>query len=47
VTTLRLFRQKNIEIDTEVCDAAYRVIAVHPKWDFIFLVGEEKNTAFI
>ena len=29
VTTLELFG-KNIEIGTEVCDAAYRVIAVHP-----------------
>ena len=29
VTTLELFGNKNIEIGTEVCDAAYRVIAVH------------------
>ena len=29
VTTLELFGKKNIEIGTEVCDVAYRVIAVH------------------
>ena len=43
VTTLELFRKKNIEIGTEVCDAAYRVIAVHPEWNLIFLVGENKS----
>ena len=31
VTTLVLFGKKNIEIGTEVCDANYRVIAVHPE----------------
>ena len=31
VTTLVLFGKKNIEIGTEVCDAAYIVIAVHPE----------------
>jgi hypothetical protein len=30
VTMLELFGKKNIEICIEVCDAAYRVIAVHP-----------------
>jgi hypothetical protein len=30
-TTLELFGKKNIEIGTEVCDVAYRVIAVHPE----------------
>ena len=29
MTTLELFGKKNIEIGTEACDAAYRVIAVH------------------
>jgi hypothetical protein len=43
VTTLKLFGKKNIEIGTEVCDTAYRVIAVHPKWNLIFLVGEDKS----
>ena len=31
VTTLELFEQNNIEIGSEVCDAAYRVIVVHPE----------------
>jgi hypothetical protein len=39
VTTLELFGKKNIEIGTEVCDAVYRVIAVHSEWNLIFLVG--------
>jgi hypothetical protein len=43
VTTLELFGKKNIEISTEVCDAAYRVIAVHLEWNLIFLVGEDKT----
>jgi hypothetical protein len=33
VTTLELFGKKNIEIGTEIYDAAYRVIAVHPEWN--------------
>jgi hypothetical protein len=40
VTILELFGKKNIEIGTEVCDAAYRVIAVHPECNLIFLIGE-------
>jgi hypothetical protein len=43
VTTLELFGKKNIETGTEVCDTAYRVIAVYPKWNLIFLVGEDKS----
>jgi hypothetical protein len=43
VTTLELFGQKNIEIGTEVCDAAYKVIVVHREWNLIFLVGEDKT----
>jgi hypothetical protein len=43
VTTLELYGKKNIEIGTEVCDVAYRVIAVHPEWNLIFLVGEDKS----
>ena len=43
VTTLELFGKKNIEIGTEVCDAAYRVIVIHPKWNLVFLVGEDKS----
>jgi hypothetical protein len=40
---LELFGKKNIEIGNEVCDAAYRVIAVHLEWNLIFLVGEDKT----
>jgi hypothetical protein len=40
---LELFGKKNIEIGTEVCDAAYRVIAVYPEWNLIFLIGEDKS----
>ncbi|XP_066324137.1 uncharacterized protein [Miscanthus floridulus] len=43
VTTLELFGKKNIEIGTEVCDVAYRVIVVHPEWILSFLVGEDKT----
>jgi hypothetical protein len=43
VTTLELSGKKNIEIGTEVCDAAYRVIAVHPEWNLIFLVWRTKH----
>ena len=43
MTTLELFGKKNIEIGTEVCDVAYRVIAVYPEWNLIFLVGEDKT----
>ena len=43
MTTLELFGKKNIEIGTKVYDAAYRVIVVHPEWNLIFLVGEDKS----
>jgi hypothetical protein len=43
VTTLELHGNKNIEIGTKVCDAVYRVIAVHPEWNLIFFVGEDKS----
>jgi glutamine amidotransferase-like uncharacterized protein len=43
VTMLELFGKKNIEIGNEVCDVAYRVIAVHPEWNLIFPVGEDKT----
>ena len=43
VTMLKLFGKKNIEIGTEVCDVAYRVIAVHLEQNLIFLVGEDKS----
>ena len=40
---LELFGKKNIEIGTEVCGVAYRVITVHPECNLIFLVGENKS----
>jgi hypothetical protein len=43
VTTLELFEKKNIEIGTEVGDAAYKVIVVHSEWNLIFFVGEGKS----
>ena len=43
VTTLELFGKKNIAIGTEICDATYRVIAVHPEWNLIFLVGKDQS----
>jgi hypothetical protein len=43
VTTLELFGMKNIEIGTEICDVAYRVIAFHLEWNLIFLIGEDKT----
>jgi hypothetical protein len=43
VTVLELFGKKNIEIGTKVCDVAYIVIAVHPEWNLIFLVREDKS----
>ena len=43
MTMLKLFGQNNIEIGTKVCDAAYRLIVVHPEWNLIFLVGEDKT----
>jgi hypothetical protein len=33
----------DIEFSYEVCDAEYIVIAVHLKWNLIFLVGENRT----
>jgi hypothetical protein len=30
-------------IGYDVCDADYRVIAVHLEWNLIFLIGEDKK----
>ena len=43
VTMLEIFGQNNIEFGDNVCDADYRVIAVHLEWNLIFLVGEDKK----
>ena len=38
-----LFGCINIKISSELCDEEYRVIIVHPKWNFIFLVGKDRT----
>ena len=43
VTTLEIFGPDNIQFGYNVCDADYRVIAVHLEWNLIFLVGEDKK----
>jgi hypothetical protein len=43
VNTLEIFGWDNIKFGYNVCDADYRVIAVHLEWNLIFLVGEDKK----
>ena len=43
MTTLEIFGWDNIQFGYDVCDANYRVIAVHLEWNLIFLVGEDKK----
>ena len=33
----------NIKVSFELCDEEYRVITVHPEWNFIFLVGKDRT----
>ena len=33
----------NIKVGSELCDEEYRVIIVHPEWNFIFLVGRDST----
>ena len=33
----------NIKVGSELCDEEYRVITVHPEWNFIFLVGKDRT----
>ena len=33
----------NIKVGSEHCDEEYRVIRVHPEWNFIFLVGKGRT----
>jgi hypothetical protein len=40
---LEIFGRNNIEIGYDICDAGYRVIAVHLEWNLIFLVSEDKK----
>jgi hypothetical protein len=39
----KIFGQENIQFGYDVCDADYRVFAVHLEWNLIFLVDEDKN----
>jgi hypothetical protein len=43
VTTPKIFGWDNIQFGYDVCDADYKVIAVHLKLNLIFLVGEHKK----
>ena len=33
----------NIKVGSELCDDEYRVIIVHPEWNFIFLVRKDRT----
>jgi hypothetical protein len=33
----------NIKVGSELCDEEYKVIIVHPEWNFIFLVGKDRT----
>ena len=41
--TEELFRHMNIKVGSELYDEEYRVITVHPEWNFIFLVGKGRT----
>jgi hypothetical protein len=43
VATPEIFGWDNIQFGYDVCDADYRMIAVHLEWNMIFLVGEDKK----
>jgi hypothetical protein len=38
-----LFGRINIKVGSELCDAEYIVITIHPEWNFIFLVGKDRT----
>jgi hypothetical protein len=38
-----LFGCMNIKVGSELCDEEYRVITVHPEWNFIYLVGKDRT----
>ena len=38
-----LFGHMNIKVGFELCEEEYRVITVHPEWNFIFLVGKDRT----
>ena len=41
--TEELFGRMNIKVGSKLCSEEYRVITVHPKWNFIFLVGKDRT----
>ena len=41
--TQQLFGRNNIQFVSEVCNADYKMIAVHLEWNLIFLVGEDRT----
>ena len=43
VDTEEMFGHMNIKVGSELCDEEYRVITVHPEWNFIFLVGKDRT----
>ena len=43
VTMLEIFGWDNIQFGYNVCNADYKVIAVHLEWNLIFLVGEDRT----
>ena len=43
VTMLEIFGWDNIQFGYDVCDADYRVIAVHLEQNLIFLIGEDRT----
>ena len=43
VDTEELVGHINIKVGSELCDEKYRVITVHPEWNFIFLVRKDRT----
>jgi hypothetical protein len=41
--TEELFGLMNIKVGSELCDEEYRVIIVHPEWNFIFIIGKDRT----
>ena len=41
--TEELFGCMNIKVGSELCDEEYRVITVHPEWNFIFFVEKDRT----
>ena len=38
-----LFGCMNIKVGSKLCDEEYKVITVHPEWNFIFLIGKDRT----